>query len=247
MRSVTWKRFPIKKLQLIPCFFHLWSEVTWIQICASLNHRKKMKSADSSKVYRKPRALYVALVSWEFGPGTPKATIVLHNNSRCSYHRWFARIYFSFQRFFSSRFVSRITLLLLLLCLYLVFWDRLELFFHLWVVFLLNQWFSDFFARWPPITVYNFLSTPWPIPTVTNTKKGCVKINLSTFSLKCTVKKYEAYWFTVASFAKVFTVVLLGFTTIVLCPTAWLIVSAATGFSAKITRFTNSLDLKKIH
>jgi len=29
MRSVTWNRFPIKNLWLIPCFFHLWSEVTW--------------------------------------------------------------------------------------------------------------------------------------------------------------------------------------------------------------------------
>ena len=28
MRSVTWNRFPIKNLWLIPCFFHLWSEVT---------------------------------------------------------------------------------------------------------------------------------------------------------------------------------------------------------------------------
>ena len=30
MRSVTWNRFPIKHLWLIPCFFHLWSGVTWI-------------------------------------------------------------------------------------------------------------------------------------------------------------------------------------------------------------------------
>jgi len=29
MRSVTWNRFPIKNLWLIPCFLHLWSEVTW--------------------------------------------------------------------------------------------------------------------------------------------------------------------------------------------------------------------------
>jgi len=28
MRSVTWNRFPIKNLWLIPCFFHLWNEVT---------------------------------------------------------------------------------------------------------------------------------------------------------------------------------------------------------------------------
>jgi len=41
---------------------------------------------------------------------------------------------------------------------------------------------------------------------------------------------------------------LLRFTTIVLRPTAEPIASAATGFPAKIIRFTkNSLDLKKIH
>ena len=32
MRSVTWNRFPIKNLLLIPCFFHLWSEFTWIKV-----------------------------------------------------------------------------------------------------------------------------------------------------------------------------------------------------------------------
>jgi len=40
MRSVTWNQSPIKNLWLTPCFFHLWSEVTWIQIRASLNHHK---------------------------------------------------------------------------------------------------------------------------------------------------------------------------------------------------------------
>jgi len=40
MRSVTWNRFPIKNLWLIPCFFPLWSEITstlsdWSQ---STNH-----------------------------------------------------------------------------------------------------------------------------------------------------------------------------------------------------------------
>ena len=32
IHSVTWNRFPIKNLWLIPCFFHLWSEVTWLLI-----------------------------------------------------------------------------------------------------------------------------------------------------------------------------------------------------------------------
>ena len=62
MRSVTWNRFPIKNLWLIPCFFHLWSEITWIQIWASLNHCKKMKAKPSRliplKVFRKYRAFY---------------------------------------------------------------------------------------------------------------------------------------------------------------------------------------------
>ena len=44
MRNVMWNQFPIKNVWLNPCFFHLWSEVTWAQICASLNHRKKMKA-----------------------------------------------------------------------------------------------------------------------------------------------------------------------------------------------------------
>ena len=47
-----------KNLLLIPCLLHLWSEVTWIQVCASLKHRKKKESraqsADSSKDYEKP-------------------------------------------------------------------------------------------------------------------------------------------------------------------------------------------------
>ena len=54
MRNVTWNRFPIKNLWLIPCFFHLWSEATWIQICASLNHRKKMKAEPSRLIPLKP-------------------------------------------------------------------------------------------------------------------------------------------------------------------------------------------------
>ena len=54
MRSVTWNRFPIKHLWLIPCFFHLWSEVTWIQICVSLIHRKKMKAEHSWLIPLKP-------------------------------------------------------------------------------------------------------------------------------------------------------------------------------------------------
>jgi len=37
MRSVTWNRFPIKNLWLIPCFFHLWSEVTWSTNCFSIS------------------------------------------------------------------------------------------------------------------------------------------------------------------------------------------------------------------
>ena len=47
MCSVAWNRFHIKNLWLIPCFFHLSSEVTWMQICANLNHRKKMKAEPS--------------------------------------------------------------------------------------------------------------------------------------------------------------------------------------------------------
>jgi len=28
MRNITWHQFPVKNLRLIPCLFHLWSEVT---------------------------------------------------------------------------------------------------------------------------------------------------------------------------------------------------------------------------
>ena len=35
------------------CFFHLWSEVTWILPCASLNHRKNMKAERSRMISRK--------------------------------------------------------------------------------------------------------------------------------------------------------------------------------------------------
>jgi len=35
-------------------FFHLWSEVTWIQICACLNHRKKMEGERSRLIPGKP-------------------------------------------------------------------------------------------------------------------------------------------------------------------------------------------------
>jgi len=54
MRSVTWNQFPIKNLRLIPCLFHAWSEVTRIQMCTSLNHRKKMKALPSRLIPRKP-------------------------------------------------------------------------------------------------------------------------------------------------------------------------------------------------
>jgi len=64
MRSVTWNRFPIKNLWLIPCFFHLWSEVTWIQICASLNHRKKMKAEPSWLIPLKPIENVELFIVW---------------------------------------------------------------------------------------------------------------------------------------------------------------------------------------
>ena len=48
------KTCPVKNLWLIPCFFHLWSEVTRIQICASLKHRKKMKAEPSRLMPLKP-------------------------------------------------------------------------------------------------------------------------------------------------------------------------------------------------
>jgi len=37
----------------VPCLFHLWSEVACIQICAGLNHRKKMKAEPNRLIPRK--------------------------------------------------------------------------------------------------------------------------------------------------------------------------------------------------
>jgi len=61
MRNFTWNRFPIKKIcWSIPCLHPLWKVHTWIEICASLNHRKKdesrWQSTDSSKTYRNTSA-----------------------------------------------------------------------------------------------------------------------------------------------------------------------------------------------
>jgi len=45
MRRVTWNRCPLNNLLgWFACLARLWVLVTWIQICLSLNHRKKMKA-----------------------------------------------------------------------------------------------------------------------------------------------------------------------------------------------------------
>ena len=52
--------FLLKNSDRYLVFFHLWSEVTWMQICASFKLWQKYESgaqsADSSKTYRKPTA-----------------------------------------------------------------------------------------------------------------------------------------------------------------------------------------------
>jgi len=54
-------------LQLIPCLFHLWNEVTWIQICATLNHRKNMKAEPSRLIPQKPTEnLELSIVSMSY-------------------------------------------------------------------------------------------------------------------------------------------------------------------------------------
>ena len=62
MRSLTWNRLPTKFVDRFLAYPPLRRALTWIQIRSSLNHRKKgesrAKSADSSKVYRQPRAFY---------------------------------------------------------------------------------------------------------------------------------------------------------------------------------------------
>jgi len=47
MRNFTWNRFPIKICWSIPCSHPSRKVHTWIEICASLNHRKKTKGDGS--------------------------------------------------------------------------------------------------------------------------------------------------------------------------------------------------------
>jgi len=52
--SVTWNRFPIKNSQIDSLLAsHMWRAVTWIQICASLDHRKEMKPEPSRLIPQK--------------------------------------------------------------------------------------------------------------------------------------------------------------------------------------------------
>jgi len=54
MRSFTWNRFPIKKFWLIPCFFHLWSEVSCLQQFSDLSllrSRKNRKGPSATKYW----------------------------------------------------------------------------------------------------------------------------------------------------------------------------------------------------
>ena len=57
----------------------------------------------------------------------------------------------------------------------------------------LTQWFSKLFCTLTPNESIQISVHPvqWPSPTVTNTRKECVKINLSTFYLKCMIKNYN--------------------------------------------------------
>jgi len=53
MRSVTRNQFPIKILLIGSNSSLVWGLVTWIQICASVNHHKKMKAEHSRLIRRK--------------------------------------------------------------------------------------------------------------------------------------------------------------------------------------------------
>jgi len=53
-RNFTWNPFSIKKIcWSIPCLHPPWKVHTWIEICASLNHRKKTKEDGSRLIPRK--------------------------------------------------------------------------------------------------------------------------------------------------------------------------------------------------
>jgi len=55
MRSFTWSRFTFEHLPRDSSLVSsvLWWVVIWIQICASLNHRKKMKAEPNLLIPRK--------------------------------------------------------------------------------------------------------------------------------------------------------------------------------------------------
>jgi len=46
--------FLFEKFAIDPCLSYVWRVVTWIQTCASLNHREKMKAKPSRLIPRKP-------------------------------------------------------------------------------------------------------------------------------------------------------------------------------------------------
>ena len=55
MRSITWNRFPIKNLWLIPCFFDFWSEVTWTIYNVSRFHLGGSELCLGAKPTKAPR------------------------------------------------------------------------------------------------------------------------------------------------------------------------------------------------
>jgi len=57
-----------KFCRLIPCLHPLWRVLTWIQICASLNHRKKVKAEPSRLFPRKHTDNLVLLIGVQSQP-----------------------------------------------------------------------------------------------------------------------------------------------------------------------------------
>jgi len=81
-RSVTWNQFPIKNLQLIPCLFQLWSEVTLYKL-----HTSQMMNADPSRLIpQKPtenfELLLFCLCSIEGKKCTAMSFIYIFSNAK---------------------------------------------------------------------------------------------------------------------------------------------------------------------
>jgi len=76
--------FLLKIFWLIPCLHPSWKVHTWIKICASLNHRKKMKAEPSRLIPRKhTEALVLLSAGYSLWHLLKLSHLTLKNSMRC--------------------------------------------------------------------------------------------------------------------------------------------------------------------